>query len=81
MTCFLLCNDLNFLLLCTQASNTAETFMSGIDAKLGLSKKATCLRGRVGEWPSGRVAEINFRLMSTNFYDSGRSYKVKTPHK
>ena len=41
---------------------------------LGLSKKATCLRGRVAEWPKlisawclpmstiGRVAEINFGL-------------------
>ena len=28
--------------------------------KKGLSKKETCLRGRVAEWPSGRVAEINF---------------------
>ena len=27
---------------------------------LGLSKKSTCLQGRVAEWPSGRVAEINF---------------------
>ena len=26
----------------------------------GLSKKVTCLRGRVAEWPSGRVAKINF---------------------
>ena len=29
-------------------------------AKRGLSKKATCPRGRVAEWPCGRVAEINF---------------------
>ena len=34
----------------------------------GLSKKTTCLRGR--------VAEINFGLMSTNVNDSGRSRKV-----
>ena len=27
---------------------------------MGLSKKETCLRGRVAEWPSGRVAKINF---------------------
>ena len=25
-----------------------------------LSKKVTCLRGCVAEWPSGRVAKINF---------------------
>ena len=26
--------------------------------KLGLSKKETCLRGRVAVWPCGRSAEI-----------------------
>ena len=30
------------------------------ESKRGLSKKATCLLGRVAEWPRGRVAEINF---------------------
>ena len=45
------------------------------DWETGLSKKTTYLRSR--------VAEINFGLMSTNIYDSGRSRsrKVKTPHK
>ena len=31
-----------------------------IGLQKGLSKKATCLRGRVAEWLCGRVAEINF---------------------
>ena len=35
---------------------------------MGLSKKTTCLRGR--------VAEINFGLMSTNVYNIGRSRKI-----
>ena len=28
--------------------------------KKGLSKKTTCLQGRLAEWLSGHVAEINF---------------------
>ena len=33
---------------------------------LGLSKKTTCLQGRVAEWPSGHVAEMfNFGRTAT----------------
>ena len=39
-------------------------FLHCCDAKretmAGLSKKVTCLQGRVAEWLRGRVAEINF---------------------
>ena len=35
----------------------------------GLSKKATCLRGRVAVWP---------KLISADVYDGGPSRKVKT---
>ena len=52
------------------------------------SKKRACLKRRhvyeavaVAVRPNGRVAEINFGLMSTNVYDGGRSRKVKNPHK
>ena len=40
---------------------------------MGLSKKTTCLRGRVAPWPKLISAE-----MSTIVYDGGRSRKVKT---
>ena len=39
------------------AFSNAELKLNNI---LGLSKKATCLRGRVAEWPCGRNL---FRLM------------------
>ena len=41
--------------------------ISIIFATKGLSKKATCLRGRVAEWPCGRVAEINFGYFLANW--------------
>ena len=49
-------------------------------------KKRACLKRQhvyeaVAVRLNGRVAEINFGLMSTNVYDGGRSRKVKNPHK
>ena len=80
-----MCNKICFL--CRQMANLERDLVNKnahwfllLNNIWGLSKKTTCLRGRVAEWPSGRVAEINFGLMPTNVYDSGRSRKVKNPH-
>ena len=62
-----------------------EKFCNGILFRNSEFKWACLKRRHVYEAvtvrPNGRVAEINFGLMSTNVYDGGRSRKVKNPHK
>ena len=37
----------------------ASFFFPGSQETRGLSKKVTCIRGRVAQWPRGPVAEFN----------------------
>ena len=50
---------MNFDMFMSKFIKHYKALQKGLSKK-GLSKKATCLRGLVAEWPRGCVAEINF---------------------